>query len=412
MSIPWERVRSTGTINFYNMNDHLDVLFVNCGAWVPAAEIRDFVNQGGTVYASDLALDYIQEAFPERMITNTNLPSQFRWATIVDESLRVNVGASTVNINFNSGGWALVTSIGGPNVEVHIESAFDNGVFPIVLSFPHGKGRVFFTSFHHQTNNVGVVQHLLSTLALRVGLNINVEEIYDWADYYGYDDVAVVLGTLGYGQESEVFVPELQEGNEFAIVINSDLGNFQINLTAPNGLTFSNFVNGEFVTGPVQGTPTSAFSAASAFSAEEMTVVSFGVDGLVIQNPIANDDDDQWKFTVTSQTPGATPIPFVVGIAQGENPSAPQIFPCGNCHVWNCNCRVFSIKIFTNYLGEIITRTVEQIDSNNPITLLPLIQLESQIENVIVRFVFGATWSQIIPTMQSGFREVVQQVLG
>jgi len=361
--------------------NNFDVLFINCGASVPSDTVKPFVEKGGVVYASDFALSSITSAFPERNLTYRSLNSQITRGIIKDEGIRSTTGKNDVEIDFDLGGWRLVTSPLQSDVKVHIEGkvsgmwcdtceasnescwycysydcngyCYEEGceacgtvgcnlycleadddpeydsniassgcdcVFPFTFSFPHGDkgGRVFYTSFHQRANNTEDMKQVLNYLVLRVSQDNTIGYLEEWAKDNGYDSIVPILGNLDAGESSITFLlADLLPGYDFAIINGVSAGNFMITLIDPNGYEYTNYSDGAFVTGVLEGTPPMSMFALLSVPATdgEMVVYSLGAEGITVKNPITG--DKPWSFIITSITDSKSS--FVVGIATKES---------------------------------------------------------------------------------------------
>ena len=163
------------------MQDHCDVLFVDCGEahcellnGTPqvAGNVRGFVEQGGSLYASDFAYCYGEAAWPEAIdfygadeqcsMGDSGGPIQMPGNTTVeaiinDQDLAGILGKSNFNAHFGLGPLVSVHAA-GPGTTSHVVGFVDTfgEVQPFVLSFqptPAG-GHVVYTNFHNdeQTN--------------------------------------------------------------------------------------------------------------------------------------------------------------------------------------------------------------------------------------------------------------------
>jgi len=139
-----------------------EILFINCGTSdrVDPAALADFVGAGGCVYASDHAGRVIDAAFP----------GAFRFAgrggsvghlpvDVVDPELRDILGAR-MTIEFDMGAW---TQLGGCRGEVLLAHRKQ----PIMAYVEHGRGSVFYTSFHNKAQTSEHEKRLLQLLVLK-----------------------------------------------------------------------------------------------------------------------------------------------------------------------------------------------------------------------------------------------------
>ncbi len=170
-----------------------DVVFANCGTQVQAivqgvptaiTNLKAFVLAGHSLYASDWAWAYVEWAFPDAIEfhgvdnsftkgsgppSTTAGPRQGPGPTLtaknkgaapyatqgalVDPALAAVLGKNSTTIQEDLGTWAVMQSAGaGTVVSVQgpvKDSSGDWGTVPMVVTFPQGKGRVVYTSFHN-----------------------------------------------------------------------------------------------------------------------------------------------------------------------------------------------------------------------------------------------------------------------
>ncbi len=155
-----------------------DVLFLTCapgGAEINGVEtafaenLRNFVGEGGTIYASDWRYDAIEKAFPD--IASPRLrgegKAQFVDAEVVDPGLRDLVGP-TLQLKFDLDRWKTA-AFAGDRVKVLVEGNYERQQVgraraPFLVKFQFGKGTVIFTSFHNEKQNSAIEQQLLKYL--------------------------------------------------------------------------------------------------------------------------------------------------------------------------------------------------------------------------------------------------------
>ena len=97
---------TTSTLNQYRM------IFLNCGLDTgPAfssstiAALLAWVRAGGTLYASDYAMDYVQAMLPGDIQQLEYSPSQTITATVSDAGLQSFIGKSTASIRYDLSAW-------------------------------------------------------------------------------------------------------------------------------------------------------------------------------------------------------------------------------------------------------------------------------------------------------------------
>jgi hypothetical protein len=131
--------------------------------------LRQFVERGGTLYASDWQFQLVNEAFPElidRAKVNTG-QKQTLTADVVDAGLRDLIG-SQIELRFDMPAW-YPAAFHGKEVTVLLRGPFettdgDRAEAPLLVKFPHGNGTVIFTSFHNEKQNSELELKLLRYL--------------------------------------------------------------------------------------------------------------------------------------------------------------------------------------------------------------------------------------------------------
>lgn len=132
--------------------------------------IRAFVEQGGTLYASDWRFNLIAGAFTE-LVDESKIvdgEKQVVNAEVVDTGLREILG-SVVELNFDMRGWSPA-AFHGRDVNVMLRGRYtttENESIvesPLLVKFPYGKGFVIFSSFHNEKQNSDIETKLLRYL--------------------------------------------------------------------------------------------------------------------------------------------------------------------------------------------------------------------------------------------------------
>lgn len=190
-NLPYEIVGSdaadTATIAFLThveaMSEY-DVVFINCGSLYDAIRssdstgmllpriaetMREYVEGGGSIYTSDWAAPFVEEAFPDMIdwygddtstsSYRTGAAPQSITASINTPALQSLLGAEQTIIDFELPGWAVISSV-GPNAVAHLQGetivcgedipACKEPGAPLLATYtaPSG-GTVMFTSFHN-----------------------------------------------------------------------------------------------------------------------------------------------------------------------------------------------------------------------------------------------------------------------
>lgn len=292
-NIHWDTVPNNVDLQTL-IDGNYDVLFINCSSNVniDGGVIREFVEQGGTVYASDWVLDSIEEAFPERNISHAVMGPQSVTGNIADKGLRTSIGVNNIPIEFEKASWRLVTSELQDDVTIYVEGKVTGALsksYPLAFSFPYGDngGKVFCISFHQSTNSSQQMNEFMNDLVLTINHNKDINAISEWSKDNGYENVMSVTAALDPAEESVSYsLNNIDTTSDFAILTNES-GDVSIKLTAPDGSTYTNFENGEFVTGDIETTDS------------EMQVYSMGKRGLSVSAPMTSDNGN-WNFSIMS----------------------------------------------------------------------------------------------------------------
>jgi hypothetical protein len=120
--------------------------------------LRQFVERGGTLYASDLIFSLVGHAFPE-FVDGSKLGTgkqQTVTAEAVDAGLR-NLLGSQIDLKFDMTGWNPA-AFTGQTVVVLLRGQYetatgDQAEAPLLVKFPVKEGTVVFSSFHNEKQN-------------------------------------------------------------------------------------------------------------------------------------------------------------------------------------------------------------------------------------------------------------------
>ncbi len=207
-----------------------DVLFINCGSGInlraenPELEtivqnLRDFVAQGGSVYASDLAADFVDRAWPDQVgffmrttevgeldaccacgdcgdscieeggnpracgqpntspqaCRNTNAGVSGRGSIgdvegeVDSQLLRDFLEADAITIRFDAGGWVEMGTGVRAAVEVLVSRPGEEGAPLMVMFQPEpGGGRVAYTSFHNHSQANESMKRILQAFVFQL----------------------------------------------------------------------------------------------------------------------------------------------------------------------------------------------------------------------------------------------------
>lgn len=148
-----------------------EVLFINCASEAQsqanqiAPVVNKFVEQGGSLYASDYAGAILQNAFPGVLQFDQQGQTCQVDANVKDPGLQEIIGKK-IPIHFDLGGWWRILNT-DPSVRVYVDGGSPLNKIPIVVGFSHGRGHVIYTSFHNHAQVSEAEQRLLRFLVLR-----------------------------------------------------------------------------------------------------------------------------------------------------------------------------------------------------------------------------------------------------
>jgi len=130
--------------SYQNNINEAKMLFLNCGTKtvIPAKQLRNFVESGGILYASDLTHTTIMNAFPGIFNFAGSGSKGKKQASVVDTDIS-NIIGETLPIHFDLAGWAVLQSISQGDVLMETDGK------PLMVSVPYGQGTIFYTCFHN-----------------------------------------------------------------------------------------------------------------------------------------------------------------------------------------------------------------------------------------------------------------------
>lgn len=134
------------------------MLFLNCGlSTAPAATMSTllaWVRGGGTLYASDFAMSYVQGMVPNDVPELESGPSQSVSANVTDAGLQAFLGRSSAQIVYDLPGWIGLRQVSA-RARVLLRGSYqaDGGPVsnrPLAVVFTEGTGKIVYTSFHNE----------------------------------------------------------------------------------------------------------------------------------------------------------------------------------------------------------------------------------------------------------------------
>jgi uncharacterized protein YjdB len=151
------------------------MIFLNCGLDetfatddATIANLRAFMQAGGTIYASDYASVYVKGLFPTYNFDYAG-DAQTIQATVTDASLEAFVAKPSVTITYDLDAWTDVIQLPtGATVLLrgsYVASSVQRDNQPIAFMIPQGSGRLVFTTFHNETgatqDQIAVLRHFI-----------------------------------------------------------------------------------------------------------------------------------------------------------------------------------------------------------------------------------------------------------
>jgi hypothetical protein len=158
---------------------HFDVIFLTCSIlenWGndTSQALRKFVEDGGTLYASDFRYNLVVAAFPEYGVPSPPGAGieQTVLADVTNADLKRYLGKAKLPLRFDMDAWhpaafdrdRTLTLIDG----TYRATDGSTQSSPLLVKFRHGLGVVIFTSFHNAKQNNALEKKLLEYLVMSV----------------------------------------------------------------------------------------------------------------------------------------------------------------------------------------------------------------------------------------------------
>jgi hypothetical protein len=150
-----------------------------------STNLRRFVDEGGSIYASDWAYLMVESPFPDALTfmgDDSEPGTAFRGASgttnaiVVDTAMANLLGGNQAAISYDLDIWAAMDSVN--QGEVLLEGEFqyfidpENGnqtevnEAPLAARFQHGSGKATYTSFHNEVQTTVDMERLLEDIVL------------------------------------------------------------------------------------------------------------------------------------------------------------------------------------------------------------------------------------------------------
>lgn len=180
----------------YAVLSQYDIVFLNCGLGdlgftarffgvnpaIVGANLRQFVQEGGSIYASDWAYHVVEKTWPEfvdfrgddatAQTAKVGAAPQDQTANIIDGPMSIALGQTSMVLHYPLNAWVVMEAV-SPSTTIYIRGDADiveNGVASTLTDVPHtvafrpGSGRVLYTSFHQEAGINPDMQRVLQLL--------------------------------------------------------------------------------------------------------------------------------------------------------------------------------------------------------------------------------------------------------
>ncbi|MBW2257476.1 MAG: carboxypeptidase regulatory-like domain-containing protein [Deltaproteobacteria bacterium] len=180
----------TGFLRDPSQLEQYDIIFFNCGmdlSWSTwqveiGANLRDYVANGGSVYASDWAYYIVESGWPhmntfygsDSVVGDAYVgESGYVTATVLDATMVARLGSSTAELNYDLPSWAVMEANheGSVLLEGTVEIwdpwyGYTSMRAPLAAQLDDGDGSVIYTSFHNEAQTTLDMRTLLQEIIL------------------------------------------------------------------------------------------------------------------------------------------------------------------------------------------------------------------------------------------------------
>ena len=167
-----------------------DIIFFNCGmddGWsrgasydAIATNIRQYVNQGGSIYTSDWAYNIFEATFQSAVdfYGNDDQIGSAYWgadgyltATVVDPTFQDLLGSNQAQLNYDLASWAIAETVSSDaevllrgDAPLYLWGSVANS--PLAVRFNSGSGTALYTSFHNEQQATVDMEAILEEIIL------------------------------------------------------------------------------------------------------------------------------------------------------------------------------------------------------------------------------------------------------
>jgi hypothetical protein len=235
-----------------------DVIFLTCADlfaqdFQAVLPLRKFVEQGGTLYASDLRGDMVLAAFPEFRARGPIWPGvpQRVEASVVEPGLQSYLQRKTIPLVFEAPGWRPA-AFDPKKVTVCLQGTYRNmngqtANAPLLVKFRVQQGTVIFTSFHHAKNDTAIVRKLLDYLAFASVSARSEARLRAFMQRYDFAPQDLRPTLLTAGQKADATYQHPGGGLQIAIGFEHQQAKLKLTLHSPTGQSIEHDDQGIFL---------------------------------------------------------------------------------------------------------------------------------------------------------------------
>ncbi len=275
-------------------------VYINCASiFIKDTAVKEYVESGGIVYASDWASLIIKEEFSEKIKFNDSINTKKgkTTATIKDPGLKEVIKKDEVEINFDLGGWHYIESVSndvnvlieGPVItSSYLDEDKEEGdeIIPYVITFEYGDGEVLYTSFHNESQKTEDMGAILSWFAVKLKTGKLVQEKNDLIEDNGGEVIKNIIDYVN-NEDSKSYEYKPDNSNSFNVSLNfeKDLEKTKFDLIVKDS-------NGN-------------------------KVFSDSVSGGALKKEVGNSNGEKFVFEVSAKTEEKN-LPFFITVSQGD----------------------------------------------------------------------------------------------
>jgi hypothetical protein len=203
--------------------------------------LRHFVEQGHTLYASDLHFSLVAKAFPDLVAREPERGKKQKVnAEVVDSGLRELIGGE-MPLDFDQEGW-YPAGFEGKDVTVYLRGKYEaedgaSETAPLMVKFPVHDGTVIFTSFHNEKQNSETELKLLRYLVFSAVTAEEETKVQRTMVQGGFSPAKKNLFSASAGEPSATSVYHADQAGHLQFVLGFQNAGAQLKLTVvgPDG---------------------------------------------------------------------------------------------------------------------------------------------------------------------------------